>query len=369
MAAASVTSRTPAPERVLILLLGSIGDVVRALPLLGRMRASWPTAHLAWAVEPKSAPILYGHPWLNELIVYDRTRAPWSFVPFLRRVRRGRFDVVVDLQRHLKSGITSLSSGAPERWGFAAANVKEFNHWFSNRRITAQPPMRLKLAQYQVFGDALGLASKRPRFGLDPSAEVQHRVGAMLADAPRPRLGVILGSSWPSRVYFPQSVAAVIRNLATQSNGGREFFPILIGGREELALAVAVRRELGDAPLLDLTGETRLEDLAGIFAACDVAYGPDSGPMHIAAAVGCPVVSLWGATAAVRSAPWGSAEFALTASIPCSPCYLRRCPIGGECMRRIAPEDVAAMVRRAAAVGGRSPIELVLEAAPVGPPR
>jgi heptosyltransferase I len=365
MAAASVTLRTPPPGRVLILLLGSIGDVVRALPLLGRMRESWPAAHLAWAVEPKSEPVLRSHPWLNELIVYDRTRAPWSFVPFLRRIRRGRFDVVVDLQRHLKSGITSLWSGAPERWGFAAANVKEFNHWFSNRQITVQPRMRLKLEQYQVFGDALGLASTPLRFGLEPSPEVQARVARILADTPRPRLGVILGSSWPSRLYFPESVAAVIRNLAAQPVGVPGLFPILIGGREELALALAVQRELRDLPVLDLTGKTRLEDLAGIFAACDVACGPDSGPMHIAAAVGCPVVSLWGATAAVRSAPWGSAEFALSAEIPCSPCYLRRCPIGGECMRRIAPEDVAAMVRRASAAGVRTPMGPAMESAPI----
>ncbi|MGH8014350.1 MAG: glycosyltransferase family 9 protein, partial [Candidatus Binataceae bacterium] len=77
--------------------------------------------------------------------------------------------------------------------------------------------------------------------------------------------------------------------------------------------------------------------------------------MHIAAAVGCPVVSLWGATAPARSAPWGYAEFALTAAIPCHPCYLRQCPIGGECMRRIAPEEVAAAVRRAMVTSHKLP--------------
>lgn len=347
MEAVGPTPETPPPARALILLLGSIGDVVRAMPLLGRMRAAWPGAYLAWAVEPKSEPILRGHPWLDELIVYDRARAPWSFLPFLRRVRRGRFDLVVDLQRHLKSGVTSLISGASERWGFAPANVKEFNHWFSNRHISAQPPLRLKLQQYQVFGDLLRLPASPIQFGLEPSLAVRERVERLLADTPRPRLGVILGSSWPSRIYFPESVAALIRNLATRQKGSHGFFPILIGGREELGLSLAVQRELGNVPLLDLTGQTRLEDLPGIFAECAVACGPDSGPMHIAAAVGCSVVSLWGATAAARSAPWGSAEFALSASIPCSPCYLRRCPIGGECMRRIAPEEVAAMVRRA----------------------
>src|ERR1700691_332010 len=127
-------ARDPAtnpPERVLIILLGAIGDVVRALPLLGRMRRAWPRAHIAWAVEPKSQPLLEGHPWLDQLIVYDRRRAPWSFAPLLWRVRAQRFDLVVDLQRHLKSGVIAIAAGARERIGFAAPNTKEFNHYFS----------------------------------------------------------------------------------------------------------------------------------------------------------------------------------------------------------------------------------------------
>src|SRR5579863_283597 len=166
MTAESSTARSAAPKRVLIILLGAIGDVVRALPLLGRMRRAWPQAHIAWAVEPKSQPIIEGHPWLDQLIVYDRRRAPWSFVPFLRHVRAGHFDLVVDLQRHLKSGIVGVVSGARDRLGFAAANSKEFNHRFTTRRIAPQPNLRLKLTQYQAFADALELAPAPIEFGL-----------------------------------------------------------------------------------------------------------------------------------------------------------------------------------------------------------
>src|SRR5271156_863437 len=95
----------PAPRKILIVLLGAIGDVVRALPLLGRLRQAFPEAHIAWAVEPKSVPVLEQHPWLNELIVYDRRHAPRSFFGFLKQIRRGGFDLTLDLQRHLKSGI------------------------------------------------------------------------------------------------------------------------------------------------------------------------------------------------------------------------------------------------------------------------
>ncbi len=116
---------------------------------------------------------------------------------------------------------------------------------------------------------------------------------------------------------------------------------MLLGGPDETKLAGEVMRHLDGVPALNLAGRTSLRDLIAIFPECAVAFGPDSGPMHIAAAVGCPVVSLWGATAAERSAPWGFADLAISGEIPCHPCYLRKCPIGRECMRRISPEEVS----------------------------
>ena len=347
---ASTAESGPAPRRVLVILLGAIGDVVRALPLLGRIRRAWPHAHIAWAVEPKSQALLEGHPWVDELIVYKRRHAPLSFLPFLARVRAGHFDLTLDLQRHLKSGVVSIASGARMRVGFDRSNGKEFNHLFSTRQVAPQPPMRLKLMQYQGFGDALGLAPAPVEFGLAASDAERARVAAMLEGAPRPLLAVILGSSWPSRIYFPESIAEVVREMAAARDGSPALFPVLIGsGRGEVALAEQVVANLAGAPVLNLAGRTGLRDLVAIFAECAAAFGPDSGPMHIAAAAGCPVVSLWGATAPERSAPWGFADLALSGSIPCHPCYLRECPIGRECMRRIAPSDVAAALRRALA--------------------
>jgi ADP-heptose:LPS heptosyltransferase len=338
-----LTSDDRAPRRILIVLMGSIGDVVRALPLLGRLRKAWPDAHIAWAVEPKSAPILEGHPWLDEWIIYDRTRAPWTFPSFLRRLRAGHFDLVLDLQRHLKSGLAAWISGAPDRVGFSAANTKEFNHWFSTRQVAPQPNLRLKLLQYQSFGDTLGIASAPVEFGLEPADEDLRRVAKQIGETSRPLLGVILGSSWESRIYFPESIAEVISLL----NQRRGLLPLLIGGPDDRGLAEAVRRHLGAMDVIDLAGRTDLKDLAAIFRYCRVAFGPDCGPMHIAAAVGCPVVSLWGSTAPERSAPWGFADLAIKAAIPCHPCYLRRCPIDRECMRRIEPAEVVAAVERA----------------------
>src|SRR5262249_36446264 len=230
-----LTKTTTAPGRILIVLNGAIGDVVRALPLLGRIRRGYPDAHIAWAIEPKSAPILEHHPWLDEMIMYDRRKAPWSFLPFLKRVRDGHFDLVIDLQRHLKSGVIGLASRAADRIGFDAANTKELNHLFSTRRIAPQPEMSLKLMQYQAFGDALGLPPAPIEFGLAPTDDERGRARELLADAPRPLLGVILGSSWPSRLYFAKSIASVIRGLAHQGNGdGPSMFPVMLGSPDDV---------------------------------------------------------------------------------------------------------------------------------------
>jgi lipopolysaccharide heptosyltransferase I len=352
--AGSIQGPTPAPRRVLIVLMGSIGDVVRALPLLGRLRRGWPLAHIAWAVEPKSAPVLEGHPWLDATIVFERGRAIGSAIPFLRGIRARRFDLVLDMQRILKSGVVAWASGAPDRIGFHPANTKEGNHFFAARYIEPQPPMRLKMDQYQAFGDALGLAPAPIAFGLGASQSESARAQESLKDAPRPLLGVILGSSWESRVYFPSSIAAVIRGLFVENGDATRLFPVLLGGPGEAGLASQVIAELKGTPALNLAGRTSIRDLIAIFPECAAAFGPDSGPMHIAAAVGCPVVSLWGATAPERSAPWGFADLAVRGEIPCHPCYLRRCPIGRECMRRISPATVIATVRRAVAMGARA---------------
>jgi ADP-heptose:LPS heptosyltransferase len=315
--------------------------------------------------------VLRAHPWLDEVIVYNRKRAPWSFVSFLGKIRRGRFDLVIDLQRHLKSGGIAWASGAPERLGFAANNTKEYNHLFSTRQIAPQPNMRLKLAQYQAFGDALGIPPAPIEFGLGLALEGAASAKRFLVGVPRPMVGVIMGSSWPSRIYPPVAVATVIRELARSAESCAALFPVLIGGPDEAGLAAAVIRELEGEAVLNLVGRTSLRDLAAIFAECAVAFGPDSGPMHIAAAVACPIVSLWGSTAPERSAPWGYADLAIRGEIPCHPCYLRRCPIGGECMRRIAPSAVVQAVRRASATpvhkGGPQPELPAMSAA--GPSR
>ena len=329
------------PQRILIVLLGAIGDVTRALPLLTRLRRAYPQAHIAWAVEPAAVALLDYHPALDEVLLYQRGRGFRAFLPFLRTVRDYHFDLVLDLQRHLKSGLVSLWSRAPVRLGFHRTNTKEGNWLFNTQTIEAIPDFSLKLGQYLKFADALGLPDDEVCFDLRLRPQEEQQVETLLAGTPHPFAAFFLGSRWPSRFWFPQATAEVAHTLQQEYGMG----VVLVGGPSEVTFARQVSEATGLA-VTNLSGKTSLRDLIGIFSRARFALGPDSGPMHIAAAVGIPVISLWGATSPIRSSPWRSETFVIRGEAACSPCYVRHCPIGRACMQRITPVQVLEVVRK-----------------------
>lgn len=322
-------------DRILIVLLGAIGDVVRGLPLLTRLRRGYPEAFIAWAVEPISAPLVQGHPALDQVVVFDRPHWPRTFLPFLRDVRRLRCELTIDLQSHLKSGVISRVSGAPVRLGFDRDQAREGNWRFNTDHVELPEGCTSKLLQFQAFGDWLNLPVGPIDFGLQLASEEEERVEQLLADVPRPFIAAFVGSSCESRLWFPDRTAAVIDRAAR-----RDLATVLIGGPGDVAFAQEVD-EQAKARVWNLAGKTSLRDVAGIFSRALAAFGPDSGPMHIASAVGCPVVSMWGATSAARSAPWGSEDGVIVGEAPCMPCYRKTCAIGRQCMQVITVDAVA----------------------------
>jgi len=329
-----------AAERILIVLLGAIGDVTRALPLAMRVRAAYPQARIAWAVEPAAAPLLEEHPALDERLVFARAGGAATFLRFLRRVRAGGFDLVLDLQRHLKSGLVSAASRAPVRIGFHRRNAKELNWLFNTHTIEPVDERGWKLEQYARFGDLLELPAAPPRFGITLRPEEDVRVSALLAPLARPFAAIVAASTWESRLWFPEGFAAVADALDALG-----LDTVVVGGADARPIGAATAA-LARRPPLDVSGRTTLREAYGILARARLAIGPDSGPMHLAAAAGTPVVSLWGATTPARSAPFGSEDFVLVGRVPCAPCYRRECPIGRQCMQAITPARVLAQVTR-----------------------
>jgi lipopolysaccharide heptosyltransferase II len=327
-------------KRILIVLLGAIGDVVRALPLANRLRAGYPRAQIAWAVEPRAAPLLEHHPALDARLVFERAGGATAFWRFLRRVRAQGFDLALDLQRHAKSGLVSFASAAPIRVGFDRRNSKELNWLWNTHSIERVEPRGWKLEQYLRFGALLELPESPIAFDIVLTAAEEARVTALLAPLGRPFAAFFVGSTWESRLWFPKGFAAVADALDTLG-----LDVVLLGGSDVSASASATSTR-ARRPLHDLSARTTLRETYGVLARARVAVGPDSGPMHLAAAAGTPVVSLWGATTPARSAPYGSEDLVLVGRVACAPCYLRQCPIGRQCMETITPARVLAQVAR-----------------------
>lgn len=329
------------PERLLLILLGAIGDVVCGMPLAQRLRAGWPRVRITWAVEPAAAPLLEQHPAIDQIILFRRGRGVPALIEMLRALRDNRPDITLDLQRHFKSGLFSWASRAPRRIGFHWRNSREGNWFFNTQTIAPVETFSAKLAHFQRFADLLGVDPAPISFGLAASSVERRRVARLLDDVAGQPAVLYVGSTWPSRQWLPAATADLCRRLRERGLG-----VVLVGGPGDAAFAEAVR-EAGAGPVVNLVGRTGLRDVVALMERAAVAIGPDTGPMHIAAAVGAPLVALFGATSPLRSGPWGAADGIIRGDAPCVPCYLPRCPIGQLCMESITPAMVMERVERA----------------------
>jgi lipopolysaccharide heptosyltransferase II len=325
----------PEPKKILVVLHGSIGDVTRALPLANLIRRGFPQATLAWAVEPSALPLVEHHPAVDKVILFDRPRWWNQLGPFLRRIRTGRFDLVLDLQRHLKSGIISRWSGAPYRLGFHRLDCKEFNWVFNNHHIPAVGNGISKLNHYLKFAEYLGLVPEPVEWKFSLTKDEQVCVDRHLEHIRGGFAALFVGSRWESKGWFATQMASCA-NLIQERYG---LSVVLLGSKPDATLAMEVEHSCG-LGITNLVGRTSLKEAVGIIARAKVAVGPDTGLMHIAAAVGTPIVSLWGATSPSRTGPYGFEELVIQGQADCSPCYRKSCPIGRICMQSIDVEAI-----------------------------
>lgn len=330
------------PKKILVVLHGSIGDVTRALPLATLLRAGFPQAHLAWAVEPPSLPLVQNYPAVDEVILFDRRRWWANVWPFLKQIRSKRFDLVIDLQRIFKSGFISRWSGAPHRVGFNWRDGKEFNWLFNNHFIPAFGDGISKLDHYLKFAEYLGVGTRPVAWSFKLSADEETAVDRHLAGVKRSFAVLFVGSRWMSKQWFPTQVASC--GKAIDERYGLDV--VLLGAKGEEHLAEQAMSHAGFSAT-NLVGLTSLREAIGIITRARVAVGPDTGLMHIAAAVGTPVVSLWGATSPRRTGPYGFDDLIIQGRAACVPCYRRHCPIGRVCMQSISVEEIAGKITQA----------------------
>jgi len=361
--------RFPGARRILLIKPSSLGDVVHALPVLAALRKAYPAAHLAWLVSTSFAPLLAGHPLLDEVIPFDRRHygrmlrslhSAADFLGFCRGLRRRRFDLVIDLQGLFRSGFLAWVSGAPARVGPRAA--REGGALFYSLRVDEPPP---RADSRSDTGDvhavernlhiarALGLDVSVPAFPLALRADELVSADAKLTQAagqPLPRfIAALPGARWASKRWPATHWAALLDALHAAGLPPT----VLLGGPDERGEADAIIAATR-APLVDLVGRTSLRELTAVLARAALVVCMDSGPMHIAAALTRPLVALFGPTNPGRTGPYSDTAHVVRLALPCSPCYARRCPLGHQdCLRTLDVQRVRAAVleqwRRAAA--------------------
>ncbi len=331
-----LVSLPQSPHRIAIIKPSALGDILNALPVLSALRRRFPEAHLAWVINQAYAPLLHAHPDLDEIIPFNRSAlrggvlsGSVAFARFLGQLRRQRFDLAIDLQGLLRSGLMTLATGAAVRLGLASA--REGARWCYTHSIDDVDGVHHAVDRCWRVVEALGTADAK-RFHLAIDAPARQWALNLLRPWPRPWLAVAAGARWHTKRWPPAHFAALVRQAQSQFGGTAVF----IGAADEAEVSQQVGASIAGAQC-DVTGRTSLPQLAAVLAAADVLIANDTGPLHLAVALGRPVVAPYTCTQVALNGPYGQFHRAVETSVWCKGSYRRQCD-RLECMAELTPE-------------------------------
>ncbi len=345
-----MTNKRP---NILIIKLSAIGDVVHSLPFLEVLRDRFPLATIDWVIEEDASDIAEDHPDIDRLITFPRKSWLKRFIKkgeyigvarevanFIKGFKKRRYDIVVDLQGLLKSGILTFLADGKRK--IALNGGREGSSIFINERVAIPYPDIHALDRYLCIARYLG-ATKLVWDGQIPiyNADKRH-VNYLLGETGNTRTMVAVSpmAKWESKLWelnrFSSLADKIIKKLGaevifTGSQGDRAATEDILSGMKARAL--------------NLAGETTLKELAYLYQRCAVVISTDTGPMHIAAAMDSPViVALFGPTDPLRTGPYGSRHRVIRAGLECSPCFKKRCD-DMSCMKNITVDMVFKAVK------------------------
>ena len=311
-------SRNPVPGSICLLRLSALGDVTHVLPLVHTLRSAWPDTSITWVIGKGERRLLEGLPGV-EFLVYDKK----SGVAGMRAVRRElgsrRFDALLQLQVAGRANLLSAFIPARRRIGYDRARSKDLHGLFINERIADRPGIHV-LDAIGSFCEPLGLARGKTVWNMPVPDDAHEWARAQWPEDRAPTLVISPCSSHVRRNWYPDRYAAVADHAAAA--GWRV---VLCGGRSTLeretadAIAAATR-----APVVDLVGKDTLNQLPALLARADLVMTPDSGPMHIANAMGTKVLGLHAASNPTRSGPYSDRRYCVDRYDAAARKYLKR---------------------------------------------
>ena len=378
-------------RKILLIKLSAVGDVVNTIPVLNKLRRRYPAAQLDWLVSSSIAELLRHNPAISNVIEFARDdwAEPWRLAPFVSYVRlaaklRGNgYDLVIDMHGQLRTAVFTLATGAPVRIGFDRPRARVWDasprthpaearkhawqgaregSWLAYTHHIPVPTLDLHAVdRYLNVGPILGLEKGPPDFSFPIPPAANAGVEALLRRHELTGAGFVAmapGTIWETKHWGSDKFAEVARHFLQ-----RGFGVALIGTRRERVVCAEVARLAPRA--VNVAGETTLTELATLIRRSAISVTNDSGPMHLAVALGRPVVSIFGPTDLVWAGPYGRTDAVLQAGIACSPCYLRqlsRCHHNHACMQNVSAgaviermEGVLSESRGLAATHARGP--------------
>ncbi|NTW35589.1 MAG: lipopolysaccharide heptosyltransferase II [Syntrophobacteraceae bacterium] len=323
-------------SRILIRSTNWIGDAVMTTPAMGAVRATFPDATITVVAPPAVAGLFSPHPFCDEVIVFDRQREHrgmqglWGFS---RQLRGERFDLAILFQNAIEAAMMAYLARIPIRMGYRTdGRGLLLTHGVPigrrERRLHHTDYYRAMLEQSGIQG-GIGRLLLRCK-------EDEMEWAGRLLSSHRFWIGINPGAAYgTAKRWFPERFAEVADSLARKLDGGI----LITGGPGEAAIARDIESAL-HTPCLNLAGKTSVRQLMAVIARCGLFVTNDSGPMHVAAAFGIPIVALFGSTDPTTTSPLSDNARIVKKPVPCAPCLKRRCPTDHACMESITVADV-----------------------------
>lgn len=323
--------------RIAIIKPSALGDIVHALPVLTALRERYPDSQITWVVNKSFEGLLAGHPDLNETLAFDRgtmgrgvVSASQAVVQFGNELRKRRFDLAIDLQGLLRTGLMTAATAARRKIGFA--NAREGAVHFYNERIAVPDADRIHAVErYWRISEYLDAGTRPKRFVVPVSESERTAVRKELDSLPRPWYAVAVGAKWVTKRWPPRQFGELIAK-AQREFGGTAIF---VGVFEDSPLSAEAMQSL-PGPSRDWCGRTSLPKLAATLSLCDVMIANDTGPLHLAAALGTPCVAPYTCTKTVLHGPYTSMKGSVETAVPCAGSYLKQCPNGTICFQDLS---------------------------------